>query len=319
MIITVTLNPALDKTLTIPGFTLDAVNRAASVRLDAGGKGINVSKVLKSLGTDTLAMGFLGGAAGNRIAGALERMQIQSEFVHIDGETRTNLKVFDPENHTYTDLNEPGPSVSQTDLERMREKLCERVSPGDTVLFAGSLPAGVTGRLTAAWAAELKERGAHIAVDQDGEALREMIGAGPFFIKPNERELCELMDLSDAKMATLCGAARTLVQRGIRHVAVSLGKKGALFADSTGVLLAVGPSVEAVSTVGAGDALTAAYLSALEREMERENAARFAVASATAKVVCPGSSPPSREAVEAFIPEIEIQTINDRESTEEET
>lgn len=310
MIITVTLNPALDKTLTIPGFALDAVNRAVSGRLDAGGKGVNVSKVLKSLGAESLATGFLGGATGAMIADALERLQIRSEFVYTVGETRTNLKVFDPKNHTYTDLNEPGAAVSADDLARLRKKLCERFVPGDTVLFAGSLPAGVSADVPAAWAAELRARGVFIAVDQDGEALREMIKTRPFFIKPNELELCELMALPDTEIVTLCSAAWTLVRHGIRHVVVSLGKKGALFADADGILLARGPHVEAVSTVGAGDALTAAYLYALERESPREDAARIAIAAATAKVTCPGSSPPAREAAEALIPKIEIQTIN---------
>ena len=310
MIITVTLNPALDKTLTIPGFALDAVNRVVSGRLDAGGKGVNVSKVLKSLGIESLATGFLGGATGAMIADALERLQIPSEFVYTAGETRTNLKVFDPKNHTYTDLNEPGAAVSADDLTRLRKKLCDRAAPGDTVLFAGSLPSGVPADVPAAWAAELKARGVLVAVDQDGEALREMIKTRPFFIKPNEHELRELMALPDTEIVTLCSAAWALVRHGVRHVAVSLGEKGALFADADGILLARGPRVEAVSTVGAGDALTAAYLCALERESPREDAARIAIAAATAKVTCPGSSPPAREAVEALIPKIKIQTIN---------
>jgi len=310
VIITVTLNPALDKTLTIPGFALDAVNRVVSGRLDAGGKGVNVSKVLKSLGIESLATGFLGGATGAMIADALERLQIPSEFVYTAGETRTNLKVFDPKNHTYTDLNEPGAAVSADDLTRLRKKLCDRAAPGDTVLFAGSLPSGVPADVPAAWAAELKARGVLVAVDQDGEALREMIKTRPFFIKPNEHELRELMALPDTEIVTLCSAAWALVRHGVRHVAVSLGEKGALFADADGILLARGPRVEAVSTVGAGDALTAAYLCALARESPREDAARIAIAAATAKVTCPGSSPPAREAVEALIPKIKIQTIN---------
>ena len=313
MIITVTLNPALDKTLVIPGFALDAVNRAVSGRLDAGGKGVNVSKVLKSLGADSLAVGFLGGVTGTMIAAELEQLKIRSEFVRINGETRTNLKVFDPVHHTYTDLNEPGAAVSQGDLEKLKKILFDRASPGDTVLFAGSLPAGVPAAAPATWAAELKARGVHVAVDQDGEAMREMVEICPFFIKPNDRELRELLSLPDTRIDTLQRAARSLVRRGIQHVVVSMGERGALFADAKGVLLGKGVRVEAVSTVGAGDTLTAAYLYALEREQSREDAARLAIAAATAKVTCLGSSPPAREAVEALVPKIEIQTMNDQE------
>jgi len=311
VIITVTLNPALDKSLTIPDFRLDAVNRATSVRLDAGGKGINVSKVLKAFGMDSLATGFLGGAAGRTIADALGEMQIRGDFIQIDGETRTNLKVFDPENHTYTDLNEPGTVVSPDAMERLRNKLHAQAAPGDTVLFAGSLPRGVSGDAVAQWAAKLSARGVHVAVDQDGDALRKMLTVKPFFIKPNEHELRELMALPDTEIVTLCGAAWSLVRLGIGHVVVSLGEKGALFADADGILLGKGPRVEAISTVGAGDALTAAYLYALAFEKSREDAARLAIAAASAKVTCPGSSPPSRAAVEACLSKIEIQAINE--------
>lgn len=311
MIITVTPNPALDKSLTIPDFKLDAVNRATSVRLDAGGKGINVSKVLKSLGADSLAAGFLGGAAGGIIADMLDGMQIRGDFIQIEGETRTNLKVFDPVNHTYTDLNEPGAAISSEAAELLYEKLNALSSPGDTVLFAGSLPRGISVDVPAAWAAELRTRGVHVAVDQDGEALREMIKIKPFFIKPNEHELRELMALPDTEIVTLCGAAWSLVRLGIAHVVVSLGAKGALFADKDGILLGKGPHVEAVSTVGAGDALTAAYLYALASETSREGAVRLAIATASAKVTCPGSSSPTRAEIETYITQIQIQAITE--------
>ncbi len=311
MIITVTPNPALDKSLTIPDFRLDVVNRATTVRLDAGGKGINVSKVLKSLGMDSIATGFLGGAAGRKIIDALSEMQIRDDFVQVEGETRTNLKVFDPKNHTYTDLNEPGAGVSKGAMDQLQTKLNTLAAPGDTVLFAGSLPSSVPSAAPAKWAAELNARGVHIAVDQDGDALHEMIKIKPFFIKPNEHELHELMALPDTEIVTLCGAAWSLVRFGVEHVVVSLGEKGALFADRDGILLGKGTHVEAISTVGAGDALTAAYLYALACEETREDAARLAIATASAKVTCPGSSPPTRAAIETYIPEIELQTINE--------
>jgi 1-phosphofructokinase len=157
----------------------------------------------------------------------------------------------------------------------------------------------------------LKARGVRVAVDQDNEALREMIQIKPFFIKPNEHELRELMSLSDTEIVTLCGAAWSLVRFGIEHVVVSLGERGALFADKDGILLGSGPRVEAVSTVGAGDALTAAYLYTLACEKPREDAVRLAVATASAKVTCPGSSPPTRAAVESYMPKIKIQSINE--------
>ncbi|HWQ57997.1 MAG TPA: 1-phosphofructokinase [Clostridia bacterium] len=312
MIITVTLNPALDKTLTVPFFAVGEVNRAAAVRLDPGGKGVNVSKVLKALGGESVATGILGGAAGKSIAFALGDMGIRHDFVYADGETRTNLKIVDPERHTHTDVNEPGAPVKRGNLEALQHKLLSLAKAGDTVLFAGSSPRGVEDRASADMALLLKQRGVRVAADLDGGRLSEMRLAKPFLIKPNERELKEMMNLPDTETATLVFAARALVQYGIGHVIVSRGEKGAIFADEAGVLIGFGPKVEAVSTVGAGDAMMAAYLYAIEKECDRGEAARFAVAVATAKVMRPGSSPPSREEVEAYRSAVAITTSEEQ-------
>lgn len=300
MIITVTCNPALDRSLTVPQFTADAVNRASGSRLDPGGKGVNVSKVLSAMGADSIATGFLGGSAGNAIAVALDALGIRHDFVRVAGETRTNLKINDPARKTYTDINEPGDPVSKADIAKLEEKLQSLAKPGDLVLFAGSAPKGLPEDTTANWATLLKARGVLIAADQDGAQLNAMLAAKPFLIKPNDVELKELLSLPDTELPTLVQAARGLVRDGIAHVAISLGARGALFADGQGVLYAEGVRVDAVSTVGAGDALTAALLSALDRGLSREETAKLAVATATAKVTCPGSSPPSMEAIRRY-------------------
>jgi 1-phosphofructokinase len=300
MIITVTCNPALDRSLTVPQFTADAVNRATGSRLDPGGKGVNVSKVLSAMGANSIATGFLGGSAGNAIASALDALGIRHDFVRVAGETRTNLKIFDPERLTYTDINEPGDPVCAEDISKLEEKLLALAKPGDIVLFAGSAPRGVPEHTTADWAKKLAARGVFVAADQDGAQLKAMLAAKPFLIKPNDAELKELLSLPDIELPTLVKAARSLVRDGIAHVAISLGSRGALFADGQGVLYAEGVRVDAVSTVGAGDALTAALLSALDRGLSREETAKLAVATATAKVTCPGSSPPSMEAIRRY-------------------
>jgi len=300
MIITVTCNPALDRSLTVPQFTADAVNRASGSRLDPGGKGVNVSKVLSAMGADSIATGFLGGSAGSAIAVALDALGIRHDFVRVAGETRTNLKIYDPARKTYTDINEPGDPVSKADIAKLEEKLLSLAKPGDLVLFAGSAPKGLPEDTTANWATLLKARGVLVAADQDGAQLNAMLAAKPFLIKPNDVELNELLSLPDTELPTLVQAARGLVRDGIAHVAISLGARGALFADGQGVLYAEGVRVDAVSTVGAGDALTAALLSALDRGLSREETAKLAVATATAKVTCPGSSPPSMEAIRRY-------------------
>ncbi len=306
MIITVTLNPALDRSLRVPQFSADAVNRATDSRLDPGGKGINVSKVLHAMGMDSLATGFLGGNAGSAISSALDTLGLRHDFVRVPGETRTNLKIFDPVRKTYTDINEPGDLVSVGDLATLEEKLLTLAKPGDLVLFAGSAPQGVAENTTAGWARMLSARGVLVAADQDGGQLKAMLAAKPYLIKPNEIELKTLFSLPDAELPTLVQAARRLVKDGIAHVVISLGARGALFADEQGVLLADGVCVDAVSTVGAGDALTAALLFAAERKLSREETAKLAIATATAKVTCPGSSPPSMELIERYLGAIHI-------------
>lgn len=310
MIITVTLNPALDKSLTVPRFAAGSVNRALEMRLDPGGKGVNVAKVLRALGDHPLATGFLGGDAGQALAHALDQLGIRHQFVSVSCETRTNIKLYDPEWHTYTDINEPGSSVSVEAVESLFQLLLTLTKRGDTVLFAGSAPKGFASDLTARWAEKLLSRGVLVAADQDGAQLSAMIQAHPTLIKPNEHELKELLNLPDTRLTTLAAAAKSLVAGGIAHVVVSLGEQGALFADEKGILFAQGIRVEAVSTVGAGDALTAGLLHAIEHNFSREEAARFAIATATAKVTCPGSSPPDLKMIEQYLPQMKISHID---------
>lgn len=292
MIYTVTLNPAVDKTALSPGFAAGRVNRLTELRLDAGGKGINVSKIIKRLGGESVAYGFVGGSAGEFIRRSLDEMGISSALIPIEGETRTNLKIVDPEAGCYTDINEPGPAPGEHALAELEARLFSRIRPGDSIVLAGGLPAGIPDGIYADWTRRLKAMGVRVAADLDGERLRGVIAEAPDLIKPNDAELCELLSLPDKDTAALAGAALLLCRGGVGTVVVSLGERGALFVREGGALLAVGPSVRAVSTVGAGDTVTACMVYAQERGMPPEEAARLAVGAATAKVLREGSSPP---------------------------
>ncbi len=311
MIITVTLNPAVDKTALSPGLTVGCVNRLDGIRLDAGGKGINASKVIQQLGGVSVAMGFIGGAAGAFIERALTEMGLSVDFVPIPGETRTNLKLVDPQNKTYTDLNEPGPKIDAGALHAFENRLLSKAKRGDIVLLAGSVPAGVDDHIYASWARRLKQAGVHVAADLDGERLRRVMAEKPWLIKPNDEELRQLLALPDIEIPTLANAARSLCQAGVEVVVVSLGARGALFADKTGVLLAKGPSVAVSSTVGAGDTVTAAMLFARESGMNLPQAARLAVGAATAKVTQEGSSPPPREEIERYARQVSVSVYQE--------
>ncbi len=172
MIYTVTLNPALDKTVEIPSLTVDGVNRITTMRTDPGGKGINVSKVIQKLGGKSMAAGILGGDTGRAIQSSLEAMELNTWFQFVEGETRTNMKIIDPVNHTNTDINEPGVTVSEKILDSLLKELLKKVSQGDIAVISGSMPKGSPKETYFLWTKAFREKGAKVILDADGELLK---------------------------------------------------------------------------------------------------------------------------------------------------
>lgn len=171
MIYTVTLNPARDKTVEIPNMALGAVNRVSALRTDPGGKGLNVSKVICSLGGESVAMALLAGQCGRQVADACAALGLTCDLTFTDGETRTNLKIVDPVAHTTTDVNEPGVEAEGAAVDRMLERLLGRLSPGDVVVLSGSLPKGAPPTLYRTWPAACSAAGAKVFLDADGVSL----------------------------------------------------------------------------------------------------------------------------------------------------
>ena len=192
MIYTVILNPALDKTVEIPGMALDTVNRITEMRTDPGGKGINVSKVIAKLGGESCAAGILGGGSGKMLEKLLEGEPFATRFRFVEGQTRTNLKIIDREGHTNTDINEPGLTVTDADLDALLHELLAELRPGDIVVLAGSLPKGAPQDTYRTWTAACKKAGARVFLDADGALLAEGLKAAPYLIKPNDDELSRL-------------------------------------------------------------------------------------------------------------------------------
>lgn len=310
MIITVTLNPALDKTIVVRNFTLDRVCRVEESRLDPGGKGINVSKVLQSIGGRSVAMGIIGGAAGEYIRDQLDLMGIRNDFVFSRTETRTNMKVVDPVNHTNTDINEPGAPVSAANLLEIWEKICDLANPGDTVVFAGKNPPGMPDQQLAEWITQLKAQGVHTALDTVGMAMKIGVAAGPTVIKPNSAELEELCEKELPTRADLVAAAQKVVANGVSHVVVSLGRDGALFVSASQVLHAHGVVVPVGSTVGAGDAMLASFLWDLEQGTPLEEAAARSVAVSAANVMCSGSQPAPLEDILPLVSQVHVERLS---------
>ncbi|WP_455138636.1 1-phosphofructokinase [Thermophilibacter sp.] len=309
MIYTVTLNPALDKTARIPGLTVDAVNRIAELRRDAGGKGINVSKVIQKLGGTSEAVAVLAGDTGRWIAGALSEAGIRVKAFPAEGETRTNLKVIDTVAGTHTDINEPGPAVTDALLDEMLDVLAEEVSAGDAVVLSGSLPAGVDPATYGTWTRTLQAAGARVYLDADGEALVHGLEARPYFTKPNDHELSALVGRELTDVAEVADAARELVAGGVGRVVVSMGGEGAVFATAGETWRASSVKVPVGSTVGAGDSVVAALVYADAEGLPLEDAMRLAMATGAANVMETGTQAAERTAVDALLDRVELTRL----------
>ncbi len=305
MIYTVTLNPALDKTVEIPSLTVDSVNRITAMRTDPGGKGINVSKVIDKLGRKSIAAGILGGDTGMAIQSALKAMGLETNFQFVEGETRTNLKVIDPVNHTNTDINEPGVTVSEEILNSLLTALTARLEEGDIVVLSGSLPKGSPVNTYYTWVKACKEAGAKVILDADGELLEAGLKASPYLIKPNNHELSKLLGETLTTPKELNEAARKLMtEYGIEKVVVSMGGQGALYVTKDETVYAEGLKVPVGSTVGAGDSVVAALAAAEESGMDLEETVRLSTATGAANVMCSGTQAAEYEVIRELLPKV---------------
>ena len=309
MIYTVTLNPALDKTVEIPSLTIDSVNRITTLRTDPGGKGINVSNVIDKLGRKSIATGILGGDTGHNILSSLEKMELESDFLFVEGETRTNLKIIDPVSKTNTDINEPGVTVSEEILNQLKDKLLKKLNADDIVILSGSLPKGAPQNTYNVWVKDCKEAGAKVFLDADGPLLAEGIKAGPYLIKPNNHELSGLMGQELTTPQELTEAARGLMKYGIEKVIVSMGGDGALYVTKDYVYYAEGLKVPVGSTVGAGDSVVAALAVAEEAGMTPEETVALSTATGAANVMCSGTQAAEYSVIETLIPKVSFQKL----------
>ncbi len=309
MIRTVCLNPAIDKTVQVPSFTVDAVNRVTELRLDAGGKGINVSKVVKELGGRSRAYALLAGDAGRAVKGMVEAMGIEVASVDIKGETRTNTKVVDQVLHTNTDINEPGPLTSESDLDALLELLVADIEEGDTVILAGSIPAGAPVDTYATWTRACRQAGARVFLDADGEVLDRGIDAGPTMIKPNDHELSGMVGRELDTLEKIDEAAREIMARGVEWVTVSMGGEGALFVTPEKTYKASSPKVKVGSTVGAGDSVVAAIAFAQDQGLDIIETIRLAVATGSANVSMSGTQAAPRSLVDSLVEQVGIQEL----------
>lgn len=306
MVITVTLNPAMDKTLTIDNFKAGAVNRVSNLRYDIGGKGINVSKVLKNFDIDSICIGFLGGAWERAILGELSDRGIKSEFIHIEGNTRTNTKVVDGVNKVFTDINEPGPAINKPDMECFLDRFNHICNSGDIVVLSGGVSTTVSLDIYAVLIKLAKEKGAIVILDADGELLREAIQQKPNIIKPNEHEISKLLGINSNNRSALIKGAYSLKKKGIENILISLGSKGALYLTDEGVYLAEAVNVAVKGTVGAGDSMVAGLIYSMINKFNSFDTLKFASACGTSAVSLHGTEACTLEQVKALVDKVNI-------------
>ena len=309
MIYTVTLNPAIDKTVSIPGFSAGSVNRVESCREDAGGKGINVSKCLKALGAKSVAAMILAGETGAYLEKMLRQEGLEILSVQTTGQTRTNLKIVDKRSNQNTDINEPGPVADASVLQKLLDEICKKIIPGDIVILSGSLPKGAATDTYRRWTESFHQAGAKVILDADGPAMAEGIKAAPDLVKPNEMELARLLGRPLKNQAEYLAAGRELLGSGIANVAISLGGDGGLFLWADAAYRAEGLSVPVQSTVGAGDSVVAALAYGLERNRSREETIALAMAMGAASVMQSGSQAPDMDRVAALSQQVKIQAL----------
>jgi 1-phosphofructokinase family hexose kinase len=255
MIYTVTLNPALDRELTVPELACDTVLRATATRVDVGGKGFNVSRMLAVLGLPSVALGFAGGHTGEILRDGLEALGIATDFVWIAGETRTNTSIVAEHRQHHLKVNEPGPTISAEACAMLRTHVQTLLRRDDWWVLAGSLPPGVPLDFYADLIGDVQAAGAHAVLDTSGAALRAGCAARPMLIKPNtaEAEMLTARPLGTPEEAL--AAASSL--DGIAYVVISMGAAGALLAHAGRGWLALPPAIQERNPIGAGDAMVA--------------------------------------------------------------
>ncbi len=303
MILSVTLNPCIDQTIFVDGLKPHDTNRVLRTEADAGGKGINLSRVAVELGGESLTTGFLGGGAGAYIRKALDLQGVTHDFVEIEGNTRTNFSVEDGSGEPPTSFNSKGPSVSATEWDRLFALVTKYAQTSQWIALGGSLPKGVPVEAYFEIGKVVKQAGKRLALDADGEAMRRGLDAKPHFIKPNRKEAGRLLGRAVESVDDAVFAAEELRQYlepdGV--CVLSLGMDGAVMAHASGTLIGKPIEVESISTIGSGDSMLGAILTALERGSSLEDAFRLGLAAGAATAMTDGAEIARRPIVESLL------------------
>ncbi|MDN5299276.1 MAG: 1-phosphofructokinase [Clostridiales bacterium] len=291
MIITVTVNPAMDRTLEIANLFGGGLNIVNASQLDAGGKGINVSKTIRRLGGKAVATGLLGGETGVQIRRRLDHMDIPHDFVDVAGETRTNIKVFDAASQKTTEFNELGPALTLDDLSRLMVKLETLIIPGSIVVLSGSVPKTLPNDTYARLITCVHVCKGMVFLDASGQVFKEAVAAQPDMIKPNRHELEGYFGKAMQTEADYIEAGQHFLSLGIKQIVFSLGNEGAYYINEKAIFRLKPLKVETQSSVGAGDAFVGAFVYGMTNGDSTEDILRLALATSAGAVTTKGTQP----------------------------
>ncbi len=313
MIITVTLNPAVDHTLALHHLTLGDTNRVLDSRIDPGGKGINVSRVLQELQRESMASGLAPGSLGRFVEHSLLERGILCDFVHTRGQTRTNLTVVDESRHETTLLSYRGPEIDPRHVDTLQTKLRRYISSGDWLVVAGSIPPPIEAEAYEKLIELGRVAGAKTVLDADADALAAGLRGRPDLVKTNHHEAERLLDVELDDEASLESAAGEMRRAGAGTAVVTAGRRGAVAVTEDEVWWAWPPEVEVVSSVGAGDAFLAGMLLQLGDGAGMEEALRWGTAAGAAACLSPGTQLCKRGDVLHLLDQVRVERTKGRE------
>lgn len=307
LLTTICLNPALDRTVTVDAFLPGAVNRIRTSRTDVGGKGVNVALVCRRMGLPVQVIGCAGAEGAEKVCTALAAEGAEHAFLTVEGAVRVNTKVVALDGSAVTELNEPGPTLTEQQQADFFALAAERAKGSDYVVITGSLPPGCPPDIYRRLIEALSP--VPCILDVSGAALREGVKAKPFLIKPNQQELAETLGRDVHTMDDICEAALTFVEGGVRHVVVSMGGDGAFYLGEEGRFYAPAIPVEVHSTVGAGDAMVGGILYGLTTHGTMREGFRAGIAAGTATVMTEGTQLIRPQDFTRLLTQVQIQEL----------
>lgn len=278
MITTVVLNPAVDKIYFADNFQAGGLFRVNETIRSAGGKGINVSRVIRALGEEVLSIGFKGGHTGQWLVGQLKSLGVMTEFIEVDGESRTNNNIIDRINRTETEVLETGPLITEENIKNFISLYDRALKKTKVVVCSGGIPAGVGENIYKMLIIEAKKQDIKVILDASGEVLKQGIEAKPYMIKPNLRELGSLVNRELKGISDVLEACRCIQREGVDIVLASLGEEGAILVSKESAFRVFVPCIQVANTIGCGDSMVAGFAVALSKGFEAKEALRLASA-----------------------------------------